>query len=58
MSNITVITLNKFGKPARGLLRTRISSTIKKVFDWFRSPNPNKTPILTLINEYWKRIRN
>ena len=28
MSNITVITLNKFGKRARGLLRTRISSFI------------------------------
>ena len=26
MSNITVITLNKFRKRARGLLRTRISS--------------------------------
>ena len=29
MSNITVITLNKFRKRARGLLRTRISSKMK-----------------------------
>ena len=32
MSNITVITLNKFGKRARGLLRTRISSSLPLIY--------------------------
>ena len=64
LSNITVITLNKFRKRARGLLRTRISSLDFRIFmtshenNLITSPLRRKIELPTLTSPYlWGKWR-